>query len=186
MLRCCLFLALCLPLPALAAEWRVDPRTRVTVDVAWRGALVTVAFPDIEGDVTFDERRPERARAEIRVGTARATAGFGLVDALLRGEGYLDAARYPLIAFHLDQLVPTSRSTARIDGRISLRGLTRPAVFTAQVFRYGPAPDDPARFEAGFDVRGEIDRTQFGSTAGLPDVPAILPVHVRLILSSVP
>jgi polyisoprenoid-binding protein YceI len=184
MLWRCLILALVLPAAAFAAEWRIDPGTRVVVDVGWRGTTVTVQFPDIDGEVTFDEQRPELARAEIRVETARASTGLAPVDRLVRSEGYLDAAHHPAIIFHLDSLVPTSRSTARINGRITLRGQTRPAEFSVQVFRYGPAPEDPARFEAGFDVRGEIDRTEFGSTAGLPDVPAILPVRVRLLLIS--
>jgi polyisoprenoid-binding protein YceI len=67
---------------------------------------------------------------------------------------------------------------------MTLRGVTRPVVFKATVFRYGPASDDPTRFEAGFDIAGVIDRTEFGSTGGLPEVPASLPVRIRLAIRS--
>ena len=44
--------------------------------------------------------------------------------------------------------------------------------------------DTIARFEAGFDLSGEIDRTRFGSTGGVPDVAAELPIRIRLLMSS--
>jgi polyisoprenoid-binding protein YceI len=62
--------------------------------------------------------------------------------------------------------------------------VTRPVRFEAQVFAYGPAKDDPQRFEAGFDLTGQIDRTDFGSNGGLPEVSALLPVHIRLLMTS--
>ena len=37
---------------------------------------------------------------------------------------------------------------------------------------------------AGFDLTGRIDRTDFGSTGGLPEVAAVLPVHIRLLMHS--
>ncbi|WP_424932824.1 YceI family protein [Amaricoccus macauensis] len=181
---CSLFLALFLPATALAEQWQIDPETRVSVDVAWRNTVVTVDFPAISGEVIFDERHPERARAVIHVATGSASTGLGPVDALVRSRDYLAAARHPTITFHLETLKPISRSAAEISGRITMRGHTRPAEFDARVIRYGPAADNPDRFVAGFDVTGEIDRTAFGSTGGLPDVPAMLPVRVRLVMSS--
>lgn len=180
----CLFFALLFPAAGVAADWRIEPGTRVAVDVAWRDTVITVNFPEIEGEVIFDERRPERTRAEIRVAARKASTGLPPVNALVRSREYLAAARFPTITFYLESLKVTSRSTAKIQGRITLRGQTRPAQFDAKVIRYGPAEGDPDRFVAGFDVRGQIDRTEFGSVANLPDVPARLPVRVRLIISS--
>jgi polyisoprenoid-binding protein YceI len=180
-------IALCLaPAAASAAPWRIEPETSLSVDVAWRDATVTVRFPALSGTVDFDIRRPDRARAVILADAASATTGLAPADQLLRGDGYLDARRYPTIEFQLDRLVQTSKSTADVFGRLTLRGITRPVAFRAQVFRYGPPTDDPDRFEAGFDIAGTVDRTAFGSTAGLPDVSAVLPVRLRLLMSSVP
>lgn len=173
-----------MPSLALAAEWRLDPATRVAVDVAWQGATVELRFPRLSGSIEFDERRPEAARARIVVSAAEVQTGLAPVDALVRSRDYLDTARHPEITFELDRLEQTSRSTATIIGRITLRGITRPVRFEATVFRYGPAADDPARFEAGFDLTGAIDRTEFGSAGGLPDVAAVVPVRIRLVMVS--
>lgn len=185
MLRLLLALALLsLPGTLAAATWRLAPETTVAVDVTWQGSRVEVRFPALSGEIVFDERRPETAAARITVLAASAETGLAPVNALARSEGYLAADRFPTITFVLDRLVQTSRSTADIFGRITFRGVTRPIAFRATVFRYGPAAEDPARFEAGFTLEGEIDRTAFGSTGGLPQVAAVLPIRIRLLMVS--
>lgn len=185
MLRLWLVLALgLLAVPAAAESWRLDPETSVSVDVGWQGGTVEVKFPRIDGTIDFDERRPETARARITVSSRDAATGMGVVDALVRGRDYLDAQQYPEMIFELDRLARTSPQTADVFGRLTLRGHTEPVAFKARVLRYGPAPDAPERFEAGFDIEGVVDRTEFGSTAGLPEVPAALGVRIRLMMSS--
>ena len=178
-----LILAL-LPLPAVAAPWKLDPGTTVTADVDWEGRVVQVRFPNLSGDIDFDASHPDQARATISVAARDATTGVAVADDLLRGRDYLGVDQYPTITFQLDKLIQTSKQTADVQGRITLRGVTRPLSFKAQVFAYGPAEDDPDRFEAGFDLSGQIDRTDFGSTGGLPYVAAVLPVHIRLLMTS--
>ena len=185
MLRLALILGLVLtPGLAAAAPWTLDPATEVSVDVPWRGSDVKVRFSGLQGQVDFDETSPEAAKARISVAAASAETGVGVVNALVKSEGYLDAARFPTISFQLDKLTRLSKSEARVDGRLTLRGVTRPVSLDAKVLRYGPAKDDPDRFEAGFDIEGTIDRTTFGSTGGLPEVPADLDLRIRLLMSS--
>jgi polyisoprenoid-binding protein YceI len=167
-----------------AAAWGLDPGTRVAVDVTWAGGRTEVRFPMLSGTIEFDERRPEAARARIVVDARAATTGFPIADSLMQTGDYLGSDRWPEIVFELDSLRQTSRSTADIEGRITLRGVTRPITFQATVVRYGPMQDDPSRFEAGFDLTGEIDRREFGSTGGIPDVAAELPIRIRLLMSS--
>ena len=171
-----LFLVLAsLPAAAAAAPWRLEPETTVSVDVGWQGRTVAVRFPTLDGTIDFDRDHPERAQAEISVATADATTGVGVVDQLLRSRDYLDAA---ISRHHLPprQADPDLQDHADVAGRITLRGVTKPVAFKAQVFRYGAAKSDPSRFEAGFNLTGSLDRTDFGSTGGLPDVSAVLPV----------
>jgi polyisoprenoid-binding protein YceI len=170
--------------PALAESWTIDPETRIVADVHWKDRRVEVRFPTLSGEVEFDERRPERAQATIVVAAADATTGAPIADALIRGPGFLAAERYPEITFRLDRLRRISERSASVEGRITLRGVTRPTTFAATVIAYGPLPEDPARFRAGFDLTGAIDRTAFGSTEGLPEIGAELPVRIRLLMTS--
>lgn len=173
-----------LPGLASASPWRLGPETRVSVDVPWQGGTVEVRFPTLTGDIDFDEAHPDNAKARITVSTTDVETGVGVVNALVKSRDYLDAAAFPEMTFELDKLSQTSRSDADVAGRITMRGVTKPVSFKAKVFRYGPVPDKPGAFDAGFDLTGSIDRTEFGSTGGLPDVGAVLPVKIRLVMTS--
>ncbi len=168
--------------PATARTWSLDASTSVAVDVTWRGSVVEVRFPRLSGQIEFDETRPETARARIVAAANSATTGVGPVDALVRSPDYLGAAAFPEIVFDLERLEQTSKSTADVFGRITFRGVTLPLSLKAEVFRYGPSSSDPERFEAGFDLTGSIDRTLFGSTGGAPEVAAVLPLRIRLLM----
>lgn len=183
-IKCLILLLALVPATVLAAPWQLETETAVMVDVDWQGRTVEVRFPSLSGDIDFDQNHPERTRATISVASGAATTGVGVVDGLVRSRDYLAASQFPSITFQLDKLTQTSKSTADVGGRITFRGVTRPIEFKAQVLRYGPAPSDPQRFEAGFQLTGSIDRTAFGSTGGLPEVGAVLPIHIRLVMSS--
>ncbi len=184
MLRCLLAVLLLAAAPVAARTWSLDASTSVAVDVTWRGSVVEVRFPRLSGHIEFDETRPETARARITADAGSATTGVGPVDALVRSPDYLGTAAFPEIVFELDRLEQTSKSTADVFGRITFRGVSLPLALTAEVFRYGPSPSDPQRFEAGFDLTGSIDRTLFGSTGGVPEVASVLPLRIRLLMVS--
>ena len=78
---------------------------------------------------------------------------------------------------------PSIEFVAAGRGEIILAG-KRHELSPGALFAYGPAKDDPDRFEAGFDLSGSVDRTAFGSTGGVPEVAAVLPVHIRLLMTS--
>lgn len=179
--RAALFVAV-LPTVAAAAPWVLDPDSRVTVSVPWHGSTVTVQFPAPSGDIDFDPAHPDHTRASLSVAADKATTGLAPIDALIRSEDYLDAKAHPQITFVLDKLTQTSKQTATVTGKMTMRGVTRPMTLDATVIRYGPADDDRAKFTAGFDLTATVDRTTFGSTGGLPDVPANLGVRIRLLM----
>lgn len=184
-MRLLIALLLLLPQMAFAAAWSIVPGdTRVAVDVPWKGNVVTMRFDTVRGTVQFDERHPERAKADISIATTDVETGLGIVNAFVKGEGYLDARRYPEIRFRLERLVQTSKSTADVFGQITMLGVTKPIGLKAQVFRYGPSPDAPGHFDAGFNLNGAVDRREFGNTTGYPDIAAVLPVRIRLLMRS--
>ncbi len=173
-------------LPAVAAPWYLSPETSIQVDVKYVDSLVKIRFPTLSGAIEFDERHPERAAAKIKVATADLETGLGLINNLAESRQFLDASGHPTIDFTLDRLEQTSKSTADIHGSITLVGVTRPITFKATVFRYGPSQDDPSLIEAGFNLEGAVDRTDFGITAGQPDIANTLPIHIHLLMRSKP
>ena len=174
-----------LPLPAAAAPWKLDPATTVTADVGWQGRTVAGALPHALRRRSTSTRTTPSAPAPASASPRRdATTGVAVVDTLLRSRDYLGAEQYPTITFQLDKLTQTSKSTAEVAGRMTLRGVTRPVSFQARVFAYGPAKDDPGRFEAGFDLSGRSTAPTSARPAACRRSPPMLPVHIRLLMTS--
>lgn len=89
-------------------------------------------------------------------------------NATLTGAEWLDAARFPRMEFASRRIATTGANTVRIDGDLTLRGVTRPIVLEAR-FNGGYAghPMDP-RARIGFSARGTLKRSEFGIAYGIP------------------
>ena len=167
----------CVPLPraaAAAAPWRLDPGPRIAVDVGWQGATVEVRFTRLSRRRSSSTSAgPERRGRASPSRPRRRRPASGVVDALVRSRDYLDAERSPEIVFDLDRLVRTSKETADVvrrhhharrdaAGSPSRRGCSAT----------GRPRTRRSASRRGSTSTGEIDRTEFGSTGGLPEVAA--------------
>lgn len=89
-------------------------------------------------------------------------------NAALQGEQWLDAAKYPEIAFRSTAIEVTNANAMRITGDFSLHGVTRPLTLQA-TFNGGYAghPMDP-NARIGFSAHGSLKRSEFGIAYGIP------------------
>ncbi len=89
-------------------------------------------------------------------------------NATLKGEGWLDAARFPRMDFESRQVDVTGVNQVRIHGDLTLHGVTRPVVLAA-TFNGGYAghPMDP-NARIGFSAQGTLKRSEFGIAYGIP------------------
>ena len=130
----------------------VDPaRSRVGFEVRHlRVARVRGAFNAFAARVDAGDG----LRIDGAVDVASLDTGDGVRDKHLRSAGYFDAARHPEIAYAARGAVP-ERDGWRIDGELTIRGVTRPLALHATV----SGDDDGAlRIAAG----GELSRRDFG------------------------
>jgi polyisoprenoid-binding protein YceI len=176
------FVTLTLALPAISAPWLVDKATsQITFRVGYlNGGNMVVEFPDYDMQIDFDPNHPERTKALITVRTAAVNSRLPPVDDLVRSSGYLDAASFPTITFNLKGMKLTSNSTADLTGSITVRGITRPIALKASVYKFDQSAASPTDRVAAFEITGTMDRTDFGSTAGVPQIDALLPIRILL------
>jgi polyisoprenoid-binding protein YceI len=85
-------------------------------------------------------------------------------DAQLRSSRYFNVARYPVIDFSGDHVVPTGPDAFRIEGALRMRGITRPVTFDAKLAGIVRGPD--GRQRARYEARGRFRRSEFGMTYG--------------------
>jgi len=107
------------------------------------------AFADFDAALVFDRARPEDARLNVLIRSASVDAG----DATPFVRGAFESQRYPFIRFVSTRVEPGPSATARIEGLLTLRGVTRPIVLDATMNE-----DGPLRFVAS----GAFRRSAFG------------------------
>ena len=182
--RLVLVLAL-MPAPPSPRPGSSRPKPPVTVDVGWEGRTVPVRFPSLTGQIDFDRDHPERAQAKISVATGAATTGVARGRRAAAQQGLSRRGRVSrdhLPARQADPDLQEHRRRRRTDHAARRHQAGRPSRRRSPAT--APSKDDPDRFEAGFDLTGSVDRTEFGSTGGLPQVAAVLPVRIHLVMTS--
>ncbi len=124
------------------AQLRFDPRnltaTQLTADVDARS--IETDYPDPKYDFNAD----------------------------LQGEQWLNAGKFPQIAFRTTRVEDLGNQAMRVHGELTLRGVTRPIVLDATYNGgYVGHPMDP-NARIGFSARGVLRRSDFGISGGIP------------------
>lgn len=164
-----LLTVLALSLPATAAEttYDLDPAHTFPSFEAdhlgglsvWRGK-----FNRSRGSVSLD-RAAGDGRLEVVVDTASVDFGLDAMDEHARGEGLLDVAQWPQ-ARYAGRLVDfVDGRPTRVEGELTLRGVTRPLALEIRSFKCMPHPLH-ARELCGADALATFRRDEFGIDAG--------------------
>jgi polyisoprenoid-binding protein YceI len=89
-------------------------------------------------------------------------------NAELAGEQWLDAAKYPEIAFRTTRVEDLGNQAMRVHADLTMHGVTRPIVLDATYNGgYVGHPMDP-HARVGFSAHGVLRRSEFGISGGIP------------------
>jgi polyisoprenoid-binding protein YceI len=83
-------------------------------------------------------------------------------DKHLRSEDFFDVARHPKITFVSTNLMADGKNKTRVEGTLTLRGVSKPV--TLEVEFLGAGPDAWGGFRSGIEARTTINRKDFGIT----------------------
>ena len=171
-----LFLAALALAPAATAgpvAYRLDRgASRVGFGFSINGLPQRGTMPIDSARITIDPANLSHSSVDVTVAVTGARTGLFLATEALKGEQVLDAARFAEIRFVSTaiRLAPDGRLSggARIIGRLTMRGITRPVTLNASVYRPpGSAANDLSRLT--IRLSGAISRAAFGASgyAGL-------------------
>jgi polyisoprenoid-binding protein YceI len=85
-------------------------------------------------------------------------------DEQLRGSQFFNVARFPVIDFSGDRVTATGPDAFRIEGALTVRGITRPLTVDAKLANLQRGPD--GRQRARYVARAQFRRSEFGMTYG--------------------
>ncbi|GLW48224.1 hypothetical protein Stsp02_38860 [Streptomyces sp. NBRC 14336] len=156
--------------------WQLDP-TATTVALKHRTmwGLVTVkgTFTGVAGQ---GEVRPDgTAVGQVTLDAASLDTKNAKRDEHLRSAHFLDTANHPELTFAVRGAEAAADGTVRVDGQLTVRGVSRPVTVTA---RLAGAGADTVTLETEFTV----DREEFGMTwnqLGMMRGPATVTAALR-------
>jgi polyisoprenoid-binding protein YceI len=165
-----------------AGTYNVDPaHSSVGFEVRHMGiATVRGAFRKFEGVVDATGDAPV-LRGSVDVSSI--DTGEAQRDGHLVSAEFFDAENHAEIAFHSTAGEPTAGDKIRLDGEITIKGITKPLELTGVVAEGGADPWGNERI--GLELEGLIDRREFDLkwNQTLPNGNLLVSNEVKLLLS---
>jgi polyisoprenoid-binding protein YceI len=133
----------------------------------------TARFKHFEATLQFDPASLGGSQVNVTVDPASIETDYPDprkldFNAQLRGPEWLDVARYPRMLFRSMRVVPTGERTFRLEGELTLHGVTAPVNLDAKYNGgYSGHPLEP-NARIGFSAHGSLKRSQFGVAYGIP------------------
>ncbi len=125
------------------------------------------SFRDLDATLNCDPDALEACRVEVVVQLASIDTAFAARDNDLRSDKFLNVAQFPEMRFTSKRVTRTGTNGIRIDGELTLHGVTKPLTLDATLNKVGPNPFDQ-RPTLGFSAHGTLKRSDFGITGLLP------------------
>jgi polyisoprenoid-binding protein YceI len=126
-------------------------------------------FAGASGTLQLDPANLADSKLEVSVPVASISTTVPILTEELKGRDWFDATLFPVATFVSTAVVATGQNSARVTGNLTLHGVTRPVVLSAQLIGASVNPLSKA-YTIGFEVSGTIRRGDFGIKTDIPAV----------------
>ncbi|HTM80857.1 YceI family protein [Asticcacaulis sp.] len=166
--------------PAFAADtYTLEPtHTSVTFQYTHFGfSHPTGKFMNAVGTVTLDDATPANSSVEVSFAIDGVNTGVPKLDEHLKSADFFDAAKFPTATFKSTRVEPTSATTAKVTGDLTLHGVTKPVTLDVTLNQKGP--NMMKKLTAGFTAKGTINRSDFGISTYVPAVSDQIDLYIE-------
>jgi polyisoprenoid-binding protein YceI len=146
------------------SEWTLDA-AHANVEFSVKHMMISTIrgrFQELEVDVDFDERAPDRSSVVARIAAASITTNQERRDAHLRSADFFDVETYPELLFKSTSIVKISDRDYQITGDLTIKDQTHPVVLDAELLGTVPGMQGGRLTAVSADAR--IDRRDWGLT----------------------
>ena len=149
---------------ASAAEQLHIGAARGSIDFAIGDSKIfrtTGSFKEWQGLVLVDDADVARSTVQVNVNTNSIQMMDTQQSEMLKDADFFDVAKFPKMTYASSKVTRTSDSTLKVEGTITLRGITRPMELMVSVTDRKPDAAAGARY-ARFRAEGTLKRSEFG------------------------
>lgn len=138
----------------------------------------TGSFKDWLGQVIVDDVNVPRSRVDVTVRTPSVTMLDTQQTSMMKEPDFFDVSQFPEMTFRSRSVTRTGQSTLKVEGDITLRGITRPMLLDVTVSDLKHDAPLGARY-ARFRATGKLRRSEFGMTKFLDMVGDVVDITIR-------
>ena len=142
-------------------------------------------FREFDGVLQYDAAKPENSKVEVTVKTASVDTSLAARDEDLRSAQFLDTVNYPEMRFESTRVVPGKDRELRVEGNLTLHGVTRPFTLNATLNKAAPNPFDKTP-TLGFSATGTLKRSDFGVSNLVPVLADVVQVTLEIEFKRAP
>jgi polyisoprenoid-binding protein YceI len=150
------------------AKWDFDP-VHSSIGFSVRHLMVAKVrgqFLKWSGTLSLDEADVTNSEVEATIEAASIDTREPKRDEHLRSADFFDAAEHPALSFQSTRVDKLSAESYKVAGTLTIRGVAKPVVLTAEFLGKGKDPWGGTRL--GFSASTSIDRRDFGLTFNMP------------------
>ncbi len=128
-------------------------------------AKVRGRFNEFEGNFTLDGEDPTRSTGEVRIQASSIDTSSEQRDQHLKSGDFLADAEHPVITYSVTG-IEGSGNDYKVSGDLTIRGITKPATFDAEIVGFGP--DAYGNIRVGFEGSAVVDRHDWNVSWNAP------------------
>ncbi|MCH4246559.1 MAG: YceI family protein [Acinetobacter populi] len=137
-----------------AAQWNLDG-SKSNVGFTTQGTGGTKAnFNKVQGNAVFDPKNIQNTKINLEINASSLSAG--IKTPLYKGSNGLNVSKYPKLTFKSTAITALSGNRYKMDGLLTMHGITKPTTWTLNINPEGDA--------LTMTASTQIDRTQWGMT----------------------
>jgi len=157
------------PAEVRAGTYDVEPlHTQIVWAVSHLGLTTFYGtFSGASGRLTLDPKHPAASTLSVSIPVASVLSTSAKLDEELKGPQWFDAAKYPAISFVSSKVTQTGHGTARVDGTLTMHGVSKPETLAVKFNGAAVNPIDHS-YSVGFEASGSVRRSDFGVKTYVP------------------
>ena len=135
-------------------------------------------FDKTTGTVVFDKEAKE-AQVDVTIDMTTVSTGSDVFNDHIQGEDFLDTAQFPTATFKSTKVVFEGDEPVKIEGDLTIKGITKPVTLTVTSFFSGPHPM-LKKDAIGANATATIVRSEFNAGKFAPGVSDEVELDIAL------
>ena len=147
------------------SKWIIDPDHTVA-HFTTRHMMVTDVhgqFNQISGIIHFDQEDLSNTALDVEIDASKLWTGVEARDNHLRSADFLNVEKFPTISFKSTKVEVAGISWLKIQGQVTIHGITKPILIHAEFFGPNDYKDEEGSYTSiGFTGTTHLNREYFG------------------------